>query len=62
MIREVLSENQNLTFFFFGGGGVNVDKGREDPNTTISRPPSARQMLAGWVAFFYFPGDPDHYC
>ena len=32
-------------FFFFGGGGV--DKGREDPNTTIiNGPSSARQRNA----------------
>ena len=32
-------------FFFLGGGGL-VDEGREAPNTTISRPSSARQRNA----------------
>ena len=38
----------NLTFFFFfwGGGGEVVDEGREDPNTTINGPSSARQRNA----------------
>ena len=33
-------------FFFFGGGGGLVDEGREDPNTTLSRPSSPRQRNA----------------
>ena len=40
-----------IFFFFLGGGGggiyyILVDEGRKDPNTTISRPTSARQWNA----------------
>ena len=44
-------------FFFFGGGGRVVNEGREDPNTTISGPISARQRNAIYMAFHWRAND-----
>ena len=44
-IQKVLSEEVQLWHFFL------VDEGREDPNTTISGPWSARQRNAILMAF-----------
>ena len=43
-----------MTFFFFF---FLIDKGREDPNTTISGPSSARQRNANEMAFRWCAGD-----
>ena len=47
-----------VTFFFFlFFVFVLVDEGREDPNTTISGPSSARQRNAILMAFRWCAGD-----
>ena len=70
--RKFCQRGSNFEAFFL------VDEGREDPNTTKSGPPLARQRNAIEIAFHWrvddgptlnaslialcFSGDPDQYC